>query len=200
MQAIADQRNIIRREKLRQRDAIIVDDRKAFSQRIAERVLSIFGDHVLSVHSYLNHRSEVETLPLLETLLKKGLIVMAPVVNPAEDGTHTLEHWHVRDLSDLVKGQYEISQPRNREVADPRLANSILVPLAAFDRAGNRLGYGKGYYDRFLAQFPAPVRIGLAFECQETGSIPHEPHDQVLDIIITETEVITTGARGLDGA
>ena len=65
-------------------------------------------------------------------------------------------------------------------------SDAILVPVAAFDSARNRLGYGKGYYDRFMSK-TAAMHLGLAFVCQEVGAIPTEPHDVRLDAIITET-------------
>jgi len=70
---------------------------------------------------------------------------------------------------------------------------NLFVPLCAFDRRGNRLGYGKGYYDRTLAGLArqGPIlAIGLAFSAQEADRVPTEPHDQALDYIVTETAII----------
>ena len=197
MSILLEERDELRRSSLRKRDALSSESRRASSNRIAEIVKQILGDHVRMIHAYLNHRSEVETRQLIATLVSSGCQVLVPVVNPAEDGTHILEHWRITDVEDVVPGQYKIDEPRSREVGDPTSVNSILVPLVAFDRSGTRLGYGKGYYDRFLREFPDPIRIGLAFECQEVSRIPKKRHDEPLDFIVTEKEVIATGARAL---
>ena len=77
------------------------------------------------------------------------------------------------------------------EVLDPTL---MLMPLAAFDRGGGRIGYGRGYYDRAIGALFAkcirPHRIGVAFACQEVDVVPTEPHDIPLDLIGTEQEII----------
>lgn len=65
-----------------------------------------------------------------------------------------------------------------------------IVPLLGFDRSGNRLGYGGGYYDKFLARNHCKQIVGLSYGFQEIGSLPVEPHDQKLDLIITEQEII----------
>jgi 5-formyltetrahydrofolate cyclo-ligase len=66
------------------------------------------------------------------------------------------------------------------------------VPLAAFDRRGHRIGYGKGFYDRALANLPHATTIGLAFATQEIDHVPDEAHDRALDFVVTEREIITT--------
>jgi 5-formyltetrahydrofolate cyclo-ligase len=80
-------------------------------------------------------------------------------------------------------------------VLDPTL---MLVPLAAFDRRGHRIGYGAGHYDRAIARLHAkglkPALIGIAFDCQEVGTVPNEPHDVRLDAILTESGLRTFAA------
>ena len=68
----------------------------------------------------------------------------------------------------------------------------VIVPLIGFDRSGNRLGYGGGYYDRFLAGNNCKQTIGVAYSIQEVLALPTEPHDKKLDLVITEKEVIRT--------
>ncbi|WP_099903585.1 5-formyltetrahydrofolate cyclo-ligase, partial [Methylobacterium frigidaeris] len=91
----------------------------------------------------------------------------------------------------LAAGGFGLSEPGpDAPVVDPRV---LLVPLAAFDRRGHRIGYGKGYYDRALARLDAqgPVlAIGIAFSAQETPRVPDSPHDRPLDGIVTEAGLI----------
>ena len=79
--------------------------------------------------------------------------------------------------------------------AAPRIEPAlVIVPVVGFDRAGTRIGYGKGHYDRTIAALRAnggnPPLIGIAFSVQEVDTIPHEPHDVRLDVIITESETL----------
>ena len=77
-------------------------------------------------------------------------------------------------------------------IIEPVSFDVVFIPLLAFDRAGNRLGFGGGFYDTFLESVRCP-KIGLAYSFQETESVPVEPHDCGLDCIITEKEVIRVG-------
>jgi len=88
---------------------------------------------------------------------------------------------------ELSSNQYGIPEPSGEEATSLDL---ILVPGVAFDRQGNRIGMGKGYYDRFLAKQKNVLKIGLAFSEQILASIPKEPYDEIVDLIITDEEVI----------
>lgn len=79
-----------------------------------------------------------------------------------------------------------------RDVPENQTYDLVIVPLISFDRAGNRLGYGGGYYDKFLDANDCKLTIGLAYSFQEVKNLPSEPHDQKLDLIIAENEVIKT--------
>lgn len=92
----------------------------------------------------------------------------------------------------LVIGPYGLSEPGpDAELVTPA---TLIIPLAAFDRRGHRIGYGKGFYDRTLADLPHARTIGLAFAAQEIDSVPDEAHDRALDYVVTEREIIATRA------
>ncbi len=78
----------------------------------------------------------------------------------------------------------------SQEIPKNKVYDLIIVPVVGFDRTGNRLGYGGGYYDKFLARNKCRQTIGLAYSFQEVENIPAEEHDQKLDLIITEKEII----------
>ena len=99
-------------------------------------------------------------------------------------------------MSDLAAGAFEILEPlpvlrqlESRRVS-PGEVDVAIVPGVAFDRQGNRLGHGAGYYDRLLAELPSSAYlISVAYECQMLEAIPHEPHDIGMDQVVTESDV-----------
>ncbi|MBP5687969.1 MAG: 5-formyltetrahydrofolate cyclo-ligase [Muribaculaceae bacterium] len=86
----------------------------------------------------------------------------------------------------LHKGSYDIMEPEGNNTVEPEVLDMIIVPGVAFDRLGNRLGRGKGFYDRFLAQTNA-VTIAVCFDCQLVEHIPTEPHDLPAQFIVTNS-------------
>jgi 5-formyltetrahydrofolate cyclo-ligase len=110
-------------------------------------------------------------------------------------GQRTLSFCRVDDPSELVPGTYGIPEPP--ATAEPiRLADIgvFVIPGLAFDRLGRRLGAGKGCYDASLARSPA-FRVGLAFQQQIVDEVPSTAHDLFMDVLITESTIIYTGAR-----
>ncbi len=141
---------------------------------------------------YLNFRSEVETLPGLKRYLPPGCRIAAPRTMVA---TKRLEIYLLSDPDcQLRPGYCGIPEPDPRlcQGLDPAELDLVLVPGSAFDRRGGRLGYGGGYYDRFLvAAAPQAIRIGLAFALQVTAHpLPLQPHDQLLHYLVTEDEFL----------
>ena len=141
-------------------------------------------------------RSEVDPAPLADAAHADGITVGLPVVLPG-GGLVFRRHepGHV-----LVPGGFGTMIPV--EAAPAIEPDVIVVPLVGFDRSGTRLGYGKGHYDRTIAALRArgrsPRLVGVAFSVQEVDTIPHEPHDVRLDVIVTETETLDVNARGTD--
>lgn len=133
---------------------------------------------------YASKGSEVETRELDEALRAGGFRVAYPKV---VDETRVLGLYEV-EIGELVAGTWGLREPHDRAtlVAIEDVA-AFVVPGVAFDRAGGRIGWGKGHYDATLAVARAnSVRVGLAFECQMMESVPRESHDQALDAIVTE--------------
>ncbi|OLS15785.1 MAG: 5-formyltetrahydrofolate cyclo-ligase [Promethearchaeota archaeon CR_4] len=137
---------------------------------------------------------EVQTLPHIRTLLDQGLEVWLPKTIIA---TKSLRWGNVRDLrADLAVGAFSVLEPTieviAREAVDFKTIQLVVIPGVAFDEQGHRLGYGQGYYDRFLQSTPiiCPV-VGLAFDFQVFPELPNEIHDAKMDYLITEKKVWT---------
>jgi 5-formyltetrahydrofolate cyclo-ligase len=126
---------------------------------------------------------EIDIRPLLAALAARGHPIVLPET-PRRGLPLIFRRW--RPGAALIAGRFRTSHPDG-----PVLAPDVLfIPLLAFDRAGNRLGYGAGYYDRSLAGLPGARRIGCAYAAQEMDSVPAGPHDAVLDAVATEAGVI----------
>lgn len=163
-------------------------EKKQASRRIFEAVslLSAYRK-ATSVMLYAATPNEVDTTPLLEDVLKRGLTLWLPWCREED---LTLLPVKVRDLrNDLVVGAYGIHSPQepiNKVMPEDFQPSIIFVPGVVFDKKGNRIGRGLGYYDKFLAELPSgTLKIGLAFGCQVVGSVPTEDFDQRLDQVIS---------------
>lgn len=171
---------------LGRRDALPPAHREAASRAIAAAALpavtAAIGVGFAPVSAYWPVRSEVDPRPLLAALAEIGTVLALPTVTA---GGLVFRRWRPGDP--LQSRPFGLSEPLDTaEIVQPRL---VLAPLAAFDRKGNRIGYGKGHYDRALARLAGlqSVRVfGLAFACQELPSVAAEAHDWRLDAIFTE--------------
>ncbi len=188
---IHEVRREIRERSMKERDALSPELRHSSSRNIIERLIRYLQEkHCRSIHCYISFRSEVETHDFIERALQDGMRVTVPVVERIDNG-EVLTHSEIKDLASLVSGRFGIKEPLERNRASLDVLQAVIVPLVAFDRQGTRLGYGKGFYDTFLRELPRTVeRIGLAFSTQEMNRIPAFPHDEALDTIVTELEII----------
>lgn len=133
---------------------------------------------------YLDVRQEVATRAILEDCLRRGKHVYVPRVNGK-----MMDFYEISGAACLAKGHFGILEPLETCHRLTVQLDLMLVPIVAFDARGNRLGMGGGYYDRYLALYPCPT-IGLAYAFQE-GTFQVYAHDQPLDQIITEKQVLT---------
>jgi 5-formyltetrahydrofolate cyclo-ligase len=125
---------------------------------------------------------EIDIRPLLNILAQRGHALALPETPPRGQA---LTFRRYTPGSALLPGRFGTVHPAGEIIAP----DVILVPLLAFDAAGNRLGYGGGYYDRTFAAHPAAFRLGCAFAVQEIPSVPTEPHDAKLHAIATEAGI-----------
>ena len=185
---LAKLKDDFRRGALAQRDAMSVEARADAAATIADVSLPVELPSGVIVAGYSPINSELDPFPLMRALASKGAVLALPVVI-ARDHALIFRAWQPDE--GLVRGQYGIFQPSSdAHDVDPDI---VLVPLAAFDRAGHRIGYGRGYYDRTLQDLRAKKKItviGAAFAVQEIEAVPRLPHDEQLDCVLTERELI----------
>lgn len=180
------------RERVKQARSAL-DDRAERSGRIWDRALLL--PEVAAAKTllcYLDVRTEVQTRQFLPALAARGLTLAVPFC--VGDDLHL---FHFERADELVVGVFGVLEPHGdlrlliEKQIDPAVVDVAFIPGVAFDRAGNRLGYGRGYFDRLLAELRDDcVRIGLAFACQVVDVVPAENHDERVDRIVTDDELI----------
>jgi 5-formyltetrahydrofolate cyclo-ligase len=191
----------LRKSVLAAREALTSSVRGSLSEKICHNVEQTAAySNCLTPLIYVSFRSEVETQRLIEGRLRQGLHVAVPKTDKLN---RRLLPYLIRDCSrDLRPGAYGILEPdlACATPISPEELDVVIVPGSVFDRRCGRYGYGGGYYDRFLNDTAQrAIRIGLAFAIQLLPEIPLKPHDQRMDIIMTECECIEcsqSGARG----
>jgi 5-formyltetrahydrofolate cyclo-ligase len=186
--SLETQKSTLRANALAARDALSGERRAAVAQAIARRGLpfEIFAGAVVAGYSPI--RSEIDPVPLMRTLAASGVQLALPAIM-AGDQPLKFRAWSPGDR--LQRGRLGILEP----AADARevIPDILLVPLAAFDRAGHRIGYGAGHYDRTLEQLremKAITAVGIAAAVQEVDAVPALLHDAALDYVLTETQVL----------
>ncbi|MCH8046668.1 MAG: 5-formyltetrahydrofolate cyclo-ligase [Planctomycetes bacterium] len=134
---------------------------------------------------YVSYRDEVTTHDLIRRLLADGKMVAVPKIL----NTKRMIAIEIGSLDDLVKSEHGMLEPPG-ELSYHGPIEVCVTPGLAFTESGERLGYGRGYYDRFLARYKKTLCVAPAFECQIVKHIPTEPHDRTMDLIVTESRVI----------
>lgn len=149
----------------------------------------------LAIMAYMPIKNEVRT----DLIIKEGLAAGKTVLLPRVAGPEKMEAVPVKSIdSDLGKGAMGIMEPlRSIPAADPSLIDLVILPGVAFDREGRRLGFGAGFYDRFIPLLRKDcVLLAPAYDFQVLDHIPAEDFDKTADIIVTEKETIHASPRG----
>ena len=186
--AIDGDKRDLRRRMLACRRALSVEERSSRSAAITERLLSLDAvQKARTVFAYAAMEDEVQTEPLIASLLDRGKRVAIPLVI----GKRSMEAALVPSMDALETGAYGILTVRaeRREFLPPQEIDCVIVPGVAFGLNGSRLGMGGGYYDAFLPGAERAVRVAAAFQCQISEDIPSLPYDCGVDWIVTERGV-----------
>jgi 5-formyltetrahydrofolate cyclo-ligase len=182
-----DSKQALREAMLKKRNSFSNDILKEMGHMIQAKVMEMDEFAMAeTVGAYCSIGTEVNTMHIIRAVLEMKKKLALPKVRG-----ESIYFAEVRDIErDLERGQYKIMEPKDH-CAKTETMDLILIPGIAWDMHGHRLGYGKGYYDRYLSNINASS-IGLAYDFQVLESIPHDKDDFNVKMIVTEKRVIHT--------
>ena len=181
----------IRKKVLEDRSNISATVLSEFSNIITEKLYNTTEyKNAKTIMSFISFGDEVDTHKIIKDSMALGKRIVVPVTF---SDTKLIKPSHLMDFSELEYGYYNILTPKEEfwRFIDPNEIDLILMPGVGFDRKGYRIGYGGGYYDRFLSKLDKNIdTIGLAFQLQIIDNVPADTFDIPIDSIITEKETI----------
>lgn len=180
----------IRAEKKKMTPEVIDDKSKCIMERINQLDAFICADTILT---YVNYNQEVETMGLISDCLQKGKHVLVPKV--CGDVMHFYE---IHSLDALAPGCMGILEPTSGRISDVD-AGFMVMPGLAFDKTCARIGYGGGYYDKYLTEHPYIYKAAVAFDFQILEDLEVEAFDIRPDVIVTEKQIIKNEMSGKNG-
>lgn len=179
-------KKILRRKMKKQREAMSREEMFSKSEQIFEQLITV-PEYKRSdkIYTYVSMNNEVDTIMLIDYSLSIDKRVFVPKVI----GNH-MEFYEISDISELSSGYFGIYEPDiNGKEPDYSRTGFMCMPGLAFDLSFNRLGYGRGFYDRYLAQENRLYKAALAYSCQLVPAVFAEPTDVKTDMIITESNI-----------
>ncbi len=180
-----DEKRELRTNFLRMRKALSKESVENKSYRVIKKLQKLVNSQISTIMFYVPINNEVDLLPFAKEMFQTGRKILFPKLI----GKKWIEPYIVNDLyKDFVKGAYNIPEPAT-EVYNG-IIDLALIPGIAFGRNGYRIGYGKGYFDRFLNSEKIKKIIGVCYDFQLLVSVPHTEYDYQLDIIISENEAV----------
>ncbi|MDD3049135.1 MAG: 5-formyltetrahydrofolate cyclo-ligase [Bacilli bacterium] len=172
-------KRIARKKAKQARSLLSEEERSIKSNEIVEQLIPLLADKK-TIAIYIPIENEVDVTSLMFLYQALGV----PKIRNQED----LDFFLIHDVQELEKGTFNILEPTSSVWMAPDDFDAIIVPLVAFDENKNRIGQGKGYYDRYLKQTQA-LKIGVAFDVQKVNAFPVDEYDVPLDYIVTETKI-----------
>lgn len=189
---LKEQKSELRRRLLLIRDEIPEEEKQKASISVTNRFISLasfrFAETILL---YYPIKGELDTVKIAEAALKTGKRIAFPLCN---DKDSTMTYHYVSSLDELVSGTYGIPEPKKDAPLyqpSPDKHDIIIVPAVGFDKEGYRIGYGRGYYDRYLSSFGGTA-IGITYHSLLMPSLPRGRFDKKVDLILTERGAYST--------
>ncbi|WP_426350889.1 5-formyltetrahydrofolate cyclo-ligase [Alloiococcus sp. CFN-8] len=176
----------IRKSIIEKRDKLSVIEKNSYDDKIFTKVKNLKAyKEATVIFTFISFGSEVDTLRLIDNALREGKAVAVPWINKEKK---LMEAKVIRNLEDMHPGHYGILEPSpDAETLKPQEIDLIITPGVAFDSLGGRIGYGGGYYDKFLAEVKNNVpKVALSYELQKVEKLPLEPFDMKVTALITE--------------
>ncbi len=186
------------RQQLRAlRNGLSDAQRRAHDLAICDNLLELIRTHrAETIAAYWPFNGEPDITPLCRQLMAEGCRLALPVIKGAD--SHQMDFHAWRKDTVLAANRYGILEPRDTELLPVASFDMLLMPLVGYDRNGNRLGMGAGYYDRCLVSIrdlESPLRVGVAYSLQETGPIDEAEWDVPLHGIVNEHGWLASGGR-----
>lgn len=189
-------KKILRKQTLEKRAQLSQENINHFSEIIANKLYEMKTyKEAKTIMSFISFGDEVDTHEVIKNSLNHGKTIVVPITIPEP---RELKVSQLKDFSELEIGFYNILTPKKEFIrfVDPNTIDLILMPGVLFARNGYRIGYGGGYYDRFLSKLEQdPAKIALAFDLQITDTVPTDSFDIPVDMIITEKEIINCSGK-----
>ena len=184
------QKHEIRKHFTQKRSSLSAEKVNEFNSKIHSLFEQFLPQEVKTVHIYLpiQSKAEIDTWPIIHELWSKNIKVVVPIMDPNET---KISSWQLTKETRLEKNAWNVPEPVQSTKVNNTEIDAIVIPLLAFDKRGYRVGYGKGYYDRFLSSLDKNVlKIGLSFfspidRIDDLGS-----YDDTLDYCITPEKII----------
>lgn len=182
-------KNSLRRECKAARASMDVSLKATYDKKICNKLLNMWAVRDASaVLTYVSTQIEVDTRVFIETLLSCGKTVAVPRCG---EQVGQMSFYRIESLSDLEDGAFGVLEPKENCPEFFGDENSAcVVPAFSFDEYGYRLGYGKGYYDRFLSSYTGK-KIGICYDAEIRNTLYHGKYDRTVDLIITPKKLIT---------
>lgn len=189
---IASQKSLVRKGMLAERDRMGLDDVESKSSLIAQRFFGL--DHIAGRRSFLfyaDFRNEVKTGNMIRRAIGEGIGVYLPTIDEQSDQIVPVRLFEPD--KGLVRDKWGIDVDTNGSAPIEKI-DLVILPGVAFDRRGGRLGFGKGYYDRFLSGLDSSVlKVGLCYRFQLLERLPLSEYDAPVDVVVTESGVVGSG-------
>lgn len=174
-ESILEKRNSLSKEEILKKSNEIKNSLFSLSQYKKSKTVMFF----------VSFNSEVNTHEMIKASLRNKTVVVPKVIH------NEIEPSVMMDFDSLIpSGKFGILEPIEAMKIAYKNIDIILVPGIAFDKEGHRIGYGFGYYDKFLKKVPKAIKIGLCFDFQLVEKIPREMHDVPVDMIVTEKRIV----------
>lgn len=194
MNEISNKKKQIRREKLKIRREMNIEEKSNYDKVIKDKFFeSSFYKESENIFIYISYDSEINTKDIITRAIKEGKKIYVP---RTEFSTKLMNAVRIENFDNLVESRYGILEPKKDEpFIDPNDLDLIVVPGVAFDKNGGRVGYGAGYYDRYFKRINNEnkskiVKLALAYDFQLMDKVPTDEEDVLIDAVMTEKQFI----------